>query len=313
MTDICVMVEGQEDMTWDRFFNIAAAVEDLGFDALFRSDHLTALGGNSKRASLALWPSLTALALRTERIRFGPMVCSMTFRHPAMVAKLAAAVDQLSGGRLDLGLGAGWFAGEHEMFGIEFPPYLTRLEMLDEAAQVIKGIWSGQPLDLNGKHYQLRKAESHPQPMQSDPVIIMGGKGKKTLKVVARHATEWNCSYVGLDIFRQKSSELDDNCREIGRSPSEIRRSLMIPFVIGRNEETVQNKIDRQRLTFSSLPANFSKWRAAGFLGGTPEQLTEQLQAFVDAGIQRFMLQHNDLDDLASLEYMAEEVLPQFK
>jgi alkanesulfonate monooxygenase SsuD/methylene tetrahydromethanopterin reductase-like flavin-dependent oxidoreductase (luciferase family) len=185
--------------------------------------------------------------------------------------------------------------------------------MLDEAAQVIKGIWSGQPVDFEGKHYQLRKAESHPLPQQSDPVIILGGKGKKTLKVVAKHATEWNCSYVGLDIFRQKSSELDENCRKIGRSPSEIRRSLMIPFVIGENQETVQQKIDRHRSTFSSLPATYSDWRAAGFLGGTPEQLIEQLQAFADAGIQRFMLQHNDLDDLSSLEYMAEEVLPHFK
>ncbi len=125
MAELGIMIEGQEDLTWERFFRLAEAVEDLGFASLFRSDHLTALQGQSKRESLALWPSLTALALRTKRIRFGPMVCSMTFRHPAMVAKMAASVSVLSGGRLDLGLGAGWYAGEHDMFGHSFPKYST--------------------------------------------------------------------------------------------------------------------------------------------------------------------------------------------
>ncbi|MBI3762179.1 MAG: LLM class flavin-dependent oxidoreductase, partial [Chloroflexi bacterium] len=127
MSNIGIMIEGQEDLTWDRLFRLARAVEDLGFESLFRSDHLTALDGDSKRASLALWPSLTALALRTSRIHFGPMVCSMTFRHPAIAARMAASVDALSGGRFELGIGAGWNEGEHRMFGIDFPPYKTRL------------------------------------------------------------------------------------------------------------------------------------------------------------------------------------------
>jgi len=310
VTDICIMVEGQEDMTWERFFRIASIVEDLGFDGLFRSDHLTALNGKAQRESLALWPSLTALALRTERIRFGPMVCAMTFRHPAMVAKMAAAVDQLSGGRLDLGLGAGWFEGEHRMFGINYPPYSTRLRMLDEGAQVIKGLWSGAPFTYQGEFYQLENAESHPQPAQSEPVMIMGGKGHKTLKVVAKHATEWNCSYVGLDIFREKSAELDDNCRQIGRDPATIRRSLMIPFVIGQDDQAIQARIDGQRAMFPNLPATYDDWRAAGFLGGHPTTMIGQMKAFTEAGIERFMLQHNDLDDLASLEFLAADVLP---
>jgi F420-dependent oxidoreductase-like protein len=310
MTDICIMVEGQEDMTWERFFRIAHTVEDLGFDALFRSDHLTALNGDSRRESLALWPSLTALALRTNRIRFGPMVCSMTFRHPAMVAKMAAAVDQLSGGRLDLGLGAGWFEGEHRMFGIKYPPYSTRLRILDEGAQVIKSLWSGKPFTYQGEFYQLKTAESHPQPAQNEPVIIMGGKGHKTLKIVAKHASEWNCSYVGLDVFREKSAELDEDCRQIGRDPASLRRSLMIPFIIGKDSQSIQEKIDGHRSTFPHLPATHEEWLAAGFLGGHPGEMMAQMNDFVEAGIQRFMLQHNDLDDLASLELLAAEVLP---
>jgi F420-dependent oxidoreductase-like protein len=312
MTEIGIMIEGQEDLTWERFFKIAETVEGLGFSSLFRSDHLTALQGFPQRSTLALWPSLTALALRTRHIRFGPMVCSMTFRHPAMVAKMAAAVDVLSGGRLDLGLGAGWYKDEHVMFGIDYPHYKDRLEMLDEGAQVIKGLWSGQPITFQGKHFQLDSAETHPQPAQSNPVIIMGGKGEKTLKIVARQATEWNCSYVGIDIFRQKSNELDDNCRKIGRDPATLRRSLMIPFVIGADDRAVQIRLDAHRATFSSLPSTKAEWLAAGFLGGSPGELIDQMSAFVEAGVQRFMLQHNDLDDLDSLAYLSSEVLPHF-
>jgi F420-dependent oxidoreductase-like protein len=313
MAEIGIMIEGQEDLTWERFFKIAGTVEELGFASLFRSDHLTSLEGFAQRSTLALWPSLTALALRTNRIRFGPMVCSITFRHPIMLAKMAAAVDQLSGGRLDLGLGTGWFKGEHHMFGVDYPPYKTRLEMLDEGAQVIKGLWSGQPFSFEGKYYQLEKAETHPGPEQTNPTIIVGGKGEKTLQIVARHATEWNFSYESIDLFRQKTIQLDENCRAIGRDPATLRRSLMIPFVIGRDELAIQNRIDAHRSMFPSLPATLKAWQAAGYVGGSPQQLSDQLLAFAEAGVERFMLQHNDLDDLDSLELLAQEILPNFK
>jgi alkanesulfonate monooxygenase SsuD/methylene tetrahydromethanopterin reductase-like flavin-dependent oxidoreductase (luciferase family) len=280
---------------------------------LFRSDHLTSLEGFHDRAALALWPSLTALAIRTKRIRFGPMVCSITFRQPGMVAKMAAAVDVLSGGRLDLGLGAGWYKGEHHMFGVDYPAYKTRLEMLDEGAQVVKGLWTGQPFSFKGKHFQLDEAEIHPLPAQAEPTIIMGGKGEKTLQIVARRATEWNCSYESISVFRQKMSQLDENCQVIGRDPATLRRSVMIPFVIGLDERSIQNRIDAQRGMFPSLPATHVAWQETGFLGGSPQQLTDQLMTFAEAGAERFMLQHNDLDDLASLELLAGEVLPHFR
>jgi F420-dependent oxidoreductase-like protein len=311
MTEIGIMIEGQEGLTWERLFRLADAVEELGFAHLFRSDHLTSF--SSRRAALALWPSLTALARRTKRIRFGPMVCSVTFRHPAMVARMAASTDALSGGRLDLGLGAGWFEKEHRMFGIDFPPYGTRLEMLDEGAQVVKLLWSGEPASFEGKHYRLEAAESLPLPAQDSPTLIIGGKGKKTLGVVARHATEWNFSYDGPEAFRQKSAELDENCRAIGRDPATLRRSLMIPFVIGRDEAAVQDRIEAHRRMFPGLPATLEEWLAAGYPGGNPGQLAEQLNAFAEAGVERFMLQHNDLDDLDSLELLAAEVLPHFQ
>jgi alkanesulfonate monooxygenase SsuD/methylene tetrahydromethanopterin reductase-like flavin-dependent oxidoreductase (luciferase family) len=261
------------------------------------------LAVNEPRATLALWPSLTALALRTSRIRFGPLVCPMTFRHPAMVAKMAAAVSVLSNGRLDLGLGAGWNDGEHQMFGLNYPRYGRRLEMLDEGAEVIKSLYSGRPASFSGTHYQLHKAINFPLPLNMP--IIMGGRGKKTLKIVARHADEWNFAYGGVDNFKEKSAELDENCREIGRSPATLRRSLMIPFVIGRDDTAVQNAINAHRAMFPNLPDNLNDWLQAGFIGGFPRQIADQMAVFVTAGVERFMLQHNAFDDLDSLELLA--------
>lgn len=310
MVEIGLMIEGQEGLTWARWFHLAEAAEALGFASLFRSDHLTSLDGFAQRETLALWPSLTALALRTSRLRFGPLVCSMTFRHPAMVAKMAAAVSELSSGRLDLGLGAGWYAGEHHMFGHAFPAYSTRLQMLADGAEVIKALWNGQPVTLEVEHYRLAHAESHPVPDHLP--LIMGGKGQKTLEVVARLADEWNCSYVGVEVFRQKSAELDQACQRLGRDPVTLRRSVMLPFVIGLDQRTIQTRLNSHRVTFPNLPASLEEWRQAGFIGGTPEEVIGQLEDFIAAGATRFMLQHNDLDDMDSLALLAKHVVPHF-
>ena len=310
MTKIGIMIEGQEDLTWERWFRLAEAVEALGFESLFRSDHLVALQGDTTRGTLALWPSLTALALRTNRIRFGPMVSPMTFRHPAIVAKSAAAVSLLADSRLDLGLGAGWNAFEHQMYGLAYPRYGIRLEMLNEGATVIKALWSGETTSFAGKHYQLNDAVSYPLPSVPHPTIIMGGKGEQTLHIVAKHADEWNFTYESPANFLVKSRQLDAACEAIGRDPTGLRRSVMIPCAIGRDEQAVQERIDAHCRMFDPLPDNLADWRSAGFIGGTPDQVVEQLQAFVDAGVSRFMLQHNDLDDIDSLELLASDVLP---
>jgi len=308
MVEVGIMVEGQESMTWERFLELARSVEELGFHSFFRSDHLTALGGEKERQSLALWPSLSILASQTKRIRFGPMVCSMTFRHPAILAKVAASVSVLSNGRLDLGIGAGWYREEHEMYGIDFPNYGTRLKMLDEGAQVIRLLFAPEPANFNGEFYQLTEAMTYPKPQKL--TLIMGGKGSKTLEVVARIADEWNCSYVGVDVFKGKSRQLDINCESIGRDPQTLRRSLMIPFAIALSEDELQERIQAHRLMFSDLPGDLPAWHRAGFIGGTPQQVIEQLKEFEQAGVTRFMLQHNNLDDIDSLALLAEEVLP---
>ena len=311
MVAIGIMIEGQEDLTWNRWLRLVDGVETLGFESLFRSDHLTALENFPKRESLELWTSLAVLADRTERLRFGPLVCPLTFHHPFHLAQRAAALDRLSGGRFELGIGAGWFAGEHHRFGVPFPPLHERLERLDEGARVINALWGGQPVTLEGKHYSLLDAETYPLPEQTPMPLIMGGKGeRRTLRLVAEHATEWNCSYSGVDVFRRKSLILDEHCDAVGRDPLGLRRSVMVPFVIGRTPTEIQGRIDAHRAMFPSLPTDLDEWLVEGYLGGMPDDLVDQISVFAAAGADRLMLQHNDLDDIASLELLAAHVLP---
>ena len=311
MAAIGIMLEGQEDLTWDRWLRLVEVVEGLGFESLFRSDHLTALENFPRRESLELWTSLAVLAERTERLRFGPLVCPLTFHHPVHLARRAASLDTLSGGRFELGIGAGWFRAEHWKYGLTFPPLGERLDRLAEGARVIEALWSGQPTTLEGKYYWLDDAETYPLPVQQPMPLIIGGKGeRRTLRLVAEHATEWNCSYAAVDTFRRLSLILDEHCDAVGRDPLGLRRSVMIPFVIGRTPNEIQGRIDAHRAMFPSLPTNLDDWLMEGFLGGTPAALVDQIGVFVAAGCERFMLQHNDLDDLASLELLAAKVLP---
>src|SRR5438874_11612950 len=178
---IGVMIEGQEGLTWDRWFRIADRVETLGLDSLWRSDHFFSLMGHPERPALECWSSLTALAQRTKRIPFGPLVSPMTFRHPALLARMAAAVDGLSGGRLVLGLGAGWNDAEHAAFGIPLPPLPERFDRLAEGIAVIKALWRGGPVDFDGRYYQLRGAAGYPRPVQQPMPLLIGGDGEVRL------------------------------------------------------------------------------------------------------------------------------------
>jgi F420-dependent oxidoreductase-like protein len=306
-----IMIEGQEGLTWERWFRLAQAAEELGFESLCRSDHLTGLGGESKRPSLETWTSLTALALRTSRIRFGPMVSPLTFYHPALLAKMAAAVDTLSGGRLDLGLGAGWNEPEHRMFGVPFLTLKERLDRLEAGARLIRSLEKGQPVTLKQPHFPLEKAESFPVPANGRYRIVIGGRGeKRTLKMVAEFADEWNATRVDIPGFVQKRRVLAEHCRAFGRDPEGIRRSLMVPCAIGSDPAEVAKRIVAMRLTFPALPADEAGWHALSFLAGPPERIVADLAAWKLAGLQRVLLQSLDQEDIAGLELFAREVMP---
>ena len=306
-----IMIEGQEGLTWDRWFRLGQAAEELGYESLCRSDHLTGLSGQSRRPSLETWTSLTALATRTRRIRFGPLVSPLTFYHPALLAKMAAAVDELSGGRFDLGIGGGWNEYEHAMFGLPFPSLKERLDRLECGARLIRALGAGQPVTLEQPYYPLLKAESHPLPPHGRLRLVVGGRGeRRTLRIVAEFADEWNVTRVDVDGFRHRRQVLAEHCRAFDRDPETITRSLMVPLAIGSDSADVAQRIVAARAIFPAMPEDERAWRAAGFLAGSPETIVADLTRWAEAGIERVLLQMLDQEDIAALELFARTAMP---
>jgi F420-dependent oxidoreductase-like protein len=305
MLEIAIMLEGQNGLTWPRWQKIVRLVEDLGFVGLYRSDHFTNANPPDKE-SLELWVSLTWLAANSKRIEFGPLVSPVSFRHPAQTARMAAAVDDLSGGRLTLGLGAGWQEREHNLFGFDLLNISDRFDRLEEGLQVITALLkSDAPTAFEGKYFQLRhQAVLLPRPQRpGGPKILIGGSGRKrTLPLVARYADEWNCIFTLPDSLRLLNKQLDDLLKMENRKPESLRRSMMTGCYFGKNENALAEKIAARSLTFEEL-------RARGAIVGNASQVREQLQELESAGLERVMLQWLDLDDLDGLEALAKAVL----
>ena len=301
--EIAIMTEGQMDMDWPRWQRIARAVEDLGFVGLYRSDHFTN-PDPPDQASLELWVSLTWLADNTERIEFGPLVSPVSFRHPAMTARMATAVDDLSGGRLTLGVGAGWQVREHHNYSYDLLlAQGERFDRLEEALHYLTHVLhSSDPLTLEGEYYQFYDAVLLPRPARAGgPPILIGGNGPtRTLPMVARFADEWNGVYITKERFAELSAHLDELLREQGRAPGDVRRSLMTQVVIGRDEADLRQVLDGR---------DAGDERARGLVVGTPSEVADQVAALGAAGVQRVMLQWLDLDDLDRLELLAETLL----
>lgn len=305
------MIEGQEGLTWPRWQRLAKTVEDAGYESLFRSDHLTGLFGNAERASLDTWASLTWLAFATTRLRFGPMVCPLTFYHPALLAKRAAAVADLAGGRLDLGIGAGWHEGEHAMYGIPFPGLKERLDRLDCGARAITALWAGKKVTLEQPYYPLREAESYPLPPRGRVPLVIGGRGeKRTLAIVAEHADEWNVTRVTFDEYARKRAVLERHCGALERDAATIARSLMVPIIYGRTAAEAEARRARAKTIFPRIPDDAAGWRAAGFLYGSADDIVRDLTRWQSLGIHRVLLQLLDMEDLAAIEGIAKDILP---
>jgi alkanesulfonate monooxygenase SsuD/methylene tetrahydromethanopterin reductase-like flavin-dependent oxidoreductase (luciferase family) len=308
---LALMIEGQEGLTWERWRGLARTAEEGGFDSLFRSDHLTGLFGDSGRPSLDLWASLTWLATATSRIRFGPLVAPLTFHHPALLAKRAAAVAELSNGRLDLGIGAGWHEGEHRMFGIPFPPLKERIDRLECGARSIRALWQGKKVSLTQPYYPLVDAESYPVPPGGRVPLIIGARGeRRTLAIAAAQADEWNITRVTFDDYAAKRGVLEAHCAAAGRDPGAIARSLMVPVIVGRTGAELSARHARARAIFPRVPEDEASWRAAGFLYGTPERVVVDLKRWESLGVQRIMLQMLDMEDDTAMDLLAREVVP---
>lgn len=302
MLDVALMIEGQNGLTWERWQRIAEAVEDLGFAGLYRSDHFTN-ANPPDMDSLELWVSLTWLASHTRRIEFGPLVAPVSFRHPVLMARMASAVDDLSGGRLTLGMGAGWQEREHTNFGFELLDLPQRFARFEEGLEVTHRLLTGdEPVTFEGAFYQLHDAILLPRPKRpGGPPILIGGNGpKRTLPLVARFAREWNGVLTSAETFAERNATLDQLLREQNREPSEVRRSLMTTVIFGRDDAEVQRKLEGR---------DIGELRGRGIVVGTGAEVVEQLGRLSEAGVQRVMLQWLDLDDLDGIEALAKAVL----
>ncbi len=306
MLEIAIMLEGQNGLNWPRWQKIAAAVEDLGFAGLYRSDHFTNADGPDQD-SLELWVSLTWLASHTRRIEFGSLVTPFSFRHPAHTARMACAVDDLSGGRLTLGVGAGWQEREHRHFGFELLDLPRRFARFEEGLQVISRLLhSDQPVTFIGTYYQVQHAILLPRPRRpGGPPLLVGGNGMaRTLPLVARFANEWNAVFLPPSEFAAHSRRLDELLLRAGRQPGDVRRSMMTGCRFGRDQAELKRKLGTRSL---------ADVRERGIVAGTPAQVVDQLAQLAQAGVQRVMLQWLDLDDLDGLAALAEAALPQLQ
>ena len=304
MLDVAIMVEGQEGVGWDRWRRLGRAVEDSGYAGLYRSDHFPNKRTGSYRDGLELWASLTWLAENTRRIEFGPLVSPVSFRHPVVTAWQASAVDNLAGGRLRLGLGAGWHEGEHETFGFEVLDTDRRFARFEEGLEVVTRLLrNDEPVSFDGEFYQLRDALLMPRsPRPGGTPVVIGGNGvRRTLPLAARYADEWNAVFLKAQAFADLNALLDGQVREAGREPEQVRRTLMTRVIFGRNEADIDRKLDGTLR--DHLPA--------AILVGTTGEIVERLGRLSEAGVQRVMLQWLEVDDIDALEAMAHTVLPQ--
>jgi F420-dependent oxidoreductase-like protein len=312
-----IMIEGQEGLNWSRWNRLIDDAERLGFDSLWRSDHLFSVMGESQRETLALWPSLTAVALQSSRIEFGQLVSPTTFRHPVHLAADGAAVDQASGGRFWLGVGAGWNESEHAAFGFPLPPLKERMDRFEEALKVIKLMGTGEPATFAGEYFQLDNAHTTSKPTRASGARLMiGGSGeRRTLRLVAEYADEWNATLAAHDTYDQKTEVLLRHCEAVGRDPGEIRRSMMIGHIVGRDADELRRRATELQTIVPGMrdvtpDELLTRQRERGWLVGTPAELIEQIQRRAAQGIERIMMQTFLMDDVEQLELIATEVIP---
>jgi F420-dependent oxidoreductase-like protein len=306
--DLCLMIEGQEGVTWPQWLDLAGACEQHGIGTLFRSDHYMNLDGqHPERGSLDAWGTLCALAAATTTLRLGTMVSPATFRHPSLLAKLVATADHVSGGRVELGLGAGWHEREHAAYGFPFAPMRIRLDVLEEQLQIVLGTWrssSEQPLRFEGEHYTLDDLDAQPGPVQMPhPPLIMGGSGgRRSAALAARYADEYNTPFATVEEVRERRGRIEQACRDAGREM--LPFSVMTGVVLGADAPDLRDRA--ARLEERSGFAHLVDEPPSGWIVGTVEAAAEQLSALAAAGVDRVMCQHLLHDDLEVVELIGQ-------
>jgi F420-dependent oxidoreductase-like protein len=287
---VALMIEGQEGVTWQHWCALADACEEHGIDTLYRSDHYISQSDEDGKVAHDAWTTIAALAARTSTLRFGTLVSPATFRLPALLANAAATADHISGGRIELGLGAGWMEREHRAFAFPFPETRVRMAMFAEQLEIVHRLWTEPHVDFRGKHYVLENAPGLPKPVQHPrpPIIVGGGGSRGTADPAARFADEYNTPFKSPAEFAEVRAKVSAACERIGRDPSTMRFSLMTGCVIG---ETPDAPMERS-------------------LAGSIDEIAARLREYEAAGCERVMLQHLAHTDLESVRLIGRELAP---
>ncbi len=308
---LCLMIEGQEGVSWPQWLDLAQACERHGIETLFRSDHYMNLDGqHPDRGALDAWGTLCALAAATSTLRLGTMVSPASFRHPSVLAKLVTTADNISGGRIELGLGTGWHEREHAAYGFPFADTRTRMDVLEEQLQVVLGNWSQDTFSFDGEHYTLRKLEAQPKPVQTPhPPLIMGGSAApRGAALAAAYADEYNTTFPTLDQVHERRERLERACVKAGRDSLPL--SIMTGVVVGADESDLRDRVRRLGERMGSDASGLLDQPPSGWIVGTLDQAAEQLSALGEAGVSRVMCQQLLHDDLDAVELLGAQLAP---
>ena len=307
--DFRVFLEPQQGATYDDQLAVAHAAESLGFSGFFRSDHYLAMSGDGRPGPTDSWVTLAGIARETSSIRLGTLVTSATFRYPGPLAISVAQVDAMSGGRVEFGIGAGWFESEHRAYAIPFPALGERFSRLEEQLEIITGMWAtpvGETFDFNGAHYTVADSPALPKPIQQPqpPIIIGGGGPKRTPALAARFAAEFNLAFPTLEFVTVQLGRVRAAVEEAGRAADDIVYSAAFAVCAGRDEAQIGRRA-------AAISRDVDELRANTPLVGSPAEIVDRLGPFAEAGVQRVYLQLLDARDLDHLELFATEVMPQ--
>jgi F420-dependent oxidoreductase-like protein len=315
--DVCLMIEGQEGVSWEEWVALALGCEEHGFEGLFRSDHYVSFSRPADFGSLDAWATLSALAPHTSRIRLGTLVSPITFRHPSELAKAVVTTDHASGGRVELGMGAGWFDGEHFAYGFPFPPVAERFDVLEEQVEIVHRLWDRDEdeVTFKGSHYQLQGCHALPKPVQDPhpPLIIGGHAGRRSVRLAAQWADGYNTFGQPPEECRKIKESLARACEAAGRDPDELPLSLMTFTMVGSDQGELESKAGRllERRGESADPAAWLAGLGPERLRGTPERILELLAQYAEAGVSRIMMQHLLHEDLEALALIGKEIIPE--
>ncbi|MBI5931141.1 MAG: LLM class F420-dependent oxidoreductase [Chloroflexi bacterium] len=300
-----------QHVSYGELLQVWQRADALGYDSAWLFDHFMPIFSDPTGPCFEGWTMLTALGVQTRKIHVGLLVTSMVYRNPGLLANIGATVDVVTGGRMEMGVGAGWFEQEARAYGMEFLPAGERLKQLDEGVQVIKSLWTNPVSNFQGRYYQLTEAHCEPKPVQlPHPPIWIGGQGEKvTLRIVAQQADGWDMDMFPLDEYRRKLDILAEHCYKAGRAPESVRKMIHFPGLISDDEKSLKPRVEAMARSWNT---NMDNLRQRALIG-TPEQAAEHLLKFVELGVEHFVLSIAPPYDMRMIELFIEEVAPRVR